>query len=430
VALNVFLIITDALRHDHCGYASGTGMSLTPNLDEFASDAIVFENTFAAGPMTSLAMPAMLTSRYPSHLRRFESVNYGATIEGHATLIEALRESGYDTAGIHSNPFLSRMFGYDRGLNYFYDDTYLCRLRLPRHMKLMLNLIWGTVCARPAMTARQTNRRVLKWLNTCSKPFFMWAQYMDAHGPCFLSERPAYLERRKMFALWRKAVITPDMITSEELNIMKQAYRYQVSYLDEQLGKLLSGLREKGVLDNSILILTSDHGESFGERGKYAHQELPHDELLRVPTMVMHPDYSGERVKDVNTHLDLLPSVLSDAGISRDEDWDGRPLVNWKDSGREYVISEARVDPYWHGCCRTLDWKLVWNEKTNALKLYNVREDPEELVDVSEQHPDVLAKYRGILEAHKNSKDDGNMSVPDDELLQDRLKLLGYLATD
>src|SRR3990172_3109307 len=133
---NVILLRVVSLRAD-CVEAG-----LTPSLARFACEAVVFSSAFSQGPYTNMSMPSLFTGRYPSQLAPIEVHGvYGVSVRGAPTLATLLAAAGSHTLGFHSNPFLSRVFGFDRGFAEFHDDLLLDGARLPARWKLLLNRV-------------------------------------------------------------------------------------------------------------------------------------------------------------------------------------------------------------------------------------------------------------------------------------------------
>ncbi|WP_144905932.1 sulfatase [Halobellus captivus] len=327
---NVILLSADALRADHLscyGYFRAT----SPVLDELAGESIRFANAYSASSHTREAVPALLTGEYPDVA--IDS-KYRLASE---TLAETLSDKGYATAGFHSNPFVSRAYGFDRGFDHFDDDLHLGQHKLIALAQRALDKLRNRHYAR----AEEINERSLSWVDSLDEeqPFFLWNHYMDTHGPY---EPPGEfstlysdtgLSGRDAQSLYQRAISAPESISEDERQLLVDLYDAEIRYNDAKIGEFLGALRERELLAESLLIVTADHGDAFGEHGYYEHPRYLHDEITHVPLFVRPP--GGEREVeegDVST-LDVAATV-GDVG-------DGVSLLDPIDGDRR-VFSQAR----------------------------------------------------------------------------------------
>ena len=305
---NIILLTIDALRADHVSWA-GYERETTPLLDEFCEDALVFENAYSASSHTREAIPALLTGEHPT-----EAVDDGFT-QGTATLPMRLPDA-YATAAFHSNPYVSRAYGYGEGFDQFYDDLHLGQNRVLALLQRALNKF---VLRRGAYHTRadEINERSLSWLATQERPFFLWNHYMDVHGPYNPPEG---------YAEWSSEAISNTTAqhlydrlsggTPSESDVKRSIDLYdgEIRYVDTQIRQFLEALNDRGLLEESIIIISSDHGDLFGEYGQYAHPRYVYPELTHVPLVVSGPDVNPERVAAPVSTLDIVPTVLDAAG--------------------------------------------------------------------------------------------------------------------
>lgn len=308
---NVILLTIDALRADHCSW-HGYKRDITPNLGEFASDNICFLNAQSVSSHTREAIPGFLTGRYPD-----ECVDPGYTLASE-TIASRLSEYGYQTAGIHSNPYASRAYGFDPDFDYFDDD-----LRLGQHKILALaQRAFDRLRNRHYASAEQINTRVIEWIETTNEPFFLWAHYMDPHGPYCPSKE--YQQRyrsctvstkRAQRMYYRAAVKDSNSITADERQEMLDLYDAEIEKTDTAVSRLLKQLNTASVLTDSLIIISSDHGDGFGEHGYYGHPRQLHDCLLHVPLVISTPAGDQQSIESPVSTLDIAPTILDAAHV-------------------------------------------------------------------------------------------------------------------
>ncbi len=427
---NVILLTVDSLRAD-CVEAG-----LTPSLARCAGEAVVFASAFSQGPYTNMSMPSLFTGRYPSQLAPIEVQGiYGVSVRGVPTLATLLADAGYHTLGFHSNPFLSRVFGFDRGFAEFYDDLLLDGARLPARWKLLLNRVRRLGRATPFLPAAALNRLVVAGLETARAPFFLWVHYMDPHGP-YAAGGWGPFGKLRAERLWRKATRRPGEISGEEHDQLWAGYRRRIAGLDQHLGALFAEFTRRRLWEKSLVVVTADHGDEFGEHGGYTHTHKLYDELIHVPLVVRAPGTAPRRVEEVVELAQIVPTVLEEAGAP---DPGGlaaeslRPLLAGGDAGGASgaSLSEAELIPNYIGCLREKEWKFIGEERPGREALYELGADPGERRNVLAAHPRVadrlrekwFERRRGGVRAARAQK----LSAEDEALVEARLRDLGYL---
>lgn len=319
---NVILLSVDALRADHLS-RHGYRRETTPNLDELADGNPWFVAAYSVSSHTREAIPGLLTGRYPD-----EAVGHDYRLTGDPISTTA-REVGKATAAFHSNPYVSRAYGYDRGFDRFDDD-----LRLGSHKLVALaQRAFDKLRNRHYARASQINDRSLTWLDSLAdeESFFLWNHYMDPHGPYVpVSEyRGLYAGHwpgdRRVQRLYKQAIGDPDTITEEERDLLIDLYDAEIRYTDAQIGAFLDALDRRGLLDETAVFVTADHGDAFGEHGYYEHPRYLHDELVHVPLVVRLPDSEAARIETPVSTLDVVPTVLELFG--QEAELPGRSLL-------------------------------------------------------------------------------------------------------
>ena len=437
---NVLLIVIDALRLD-CA-----GPELMPNLNAIADQSVRFSQAIAQGSSTPPSMTSMLTSTYP--------LDYGGhwyLADSRKTIAEVLKESGYSTAAIHSNPKLSRIRNFDKGFDWF-DENLLpdCLSRLVDHLSAdMLHLgnrIFKLLRAKPYVNAKELNHKLVGWIGRSTRPFFLWAHYMDVHGPYLPHRGSPYLGKLRAWPLYRRCVRFPASITRDEKQELKRNYEAEARYADEQLGGFIGKLKRQGLWEDTLVIITADHGEEFGEHGEFTHGNKPYEELIRVPLVVKPPsafDFAPGSVVSTPVRLmDLFPTVLDIVGIDPQESLrkriEGKSLVPFLHGDGckpyEYVITEKdmRSSGRLLFSFRTEEWKFIFDGATKGRELYRLSDDPNEMQNVVEAFPDVAGTFEGLLRQRlaQIATRSKNVIIPEiveSREVDDRLRALGYL---
>ena len=272
---NVILFTIDTLRRDVFGCYGGDA-GLTPFLDSLGPKTTVFTQAHSIAPFTQASFPGLLTSSYPFDFPKSQKLATGRTL-----ISEALKANSVTTAAYHSNPYLSGFFGWKRGWDSFYDS-------MEDEVDDMSPYIKGDVL----------NRKVGHWLESRGgkqedQPFFLWVHYMDVHEP-YVPER-RYLEevdpridlsREQMFRLFQEVILKRDASNPETVELLHQLYRAHVVEVDGYAAELFQVFEDHGVLDSSTVIVTTDHGDEFGEHGGLSHDELPGNEVEGYPARI------------------------------------------------------------------------------------------------------------------------------------------------
>lgn len=362
-ARNIVLITMDTVRADHLS-TYGYGRNTTPNLTAFAAGATLYRHTVAVSNMTLATHASMFTGLYSGvHGAHYDPPAYPSgrpLARGIPTIAGMLAERGYITLAVAANyAYLSPFFGLDRGFQ-IYDarepvrmiDPDL-RLFLRNGVRHLVGLGWSSAeFDRKARSAEEVDRGAIQLLRESRSrqaPFLLFLNYMDAHWPYL---PPAPFDR--MFpgklrdftdasyeGLERDLILSKRDVTSREREHLISQYDGGIAYLDSQFGRLMGSLKELGLYDDSLIIVTADHGENLGDRELLDHGvALYHDEV-NVPLIVKYPDENaGRTVDDLVSQIDLAPTILEAAGIPRPTAFAGQSLTQPVDSDR-YLYSEA-----------------------------------------------------------------------------------------
>jgi arylsulfatase A-like enzyme len=414
---NLVLISIDTLRADHVGL-HGYRRDTTPRLDAFARRSVWFERAVAQASSTAPSHGALLTSRYPSSYG--EPPWPGGPPDWVDTLAEVLQRHGFATWGFVDGGYMRRVFGFAQGFDHFEDE----RVKIKRML--------GKVGA---------------WLDS-HRPerFFLLVHCYDVHTPynppppydrMFVD--PAYAgtfrPNAAQFAAAEKGRLP---FGPEDRAFAIGRYDGGIRYTDDQIGGFLDDLDRRGLLESSVVVITSDHGEEFGEHGRYGHWQLYYHANLHVPLIIHAPGLAPRAVGEVVELVDVVPTVLELLRLPPLEGAMGRSLVPLLDGtatgpeGERFAFAESVI---WADGWRTVvgrDHQLLFHPKTGATRLYDLRDDPAQHRDVAPQNPDVVTRLRAVLrerEANAERRNTGpRTEAPKlDDRTRRQLEALGYV---
>ncbi len=365
---NVILIRLDTVRADHLsiyGYSRDT----TPFLKELAKEAVVFENSFSTGDFTLSSHASMFTGTYPIQHGARPDPDHFATMPlsyDAVTLTEILAKAGWRTLGVAANcVLLDPRFGIAQGFEHF-DSRYRAldfpkvppwSLRSRLHVFLHdllppheFDLVFRDASALNRAAFAQLDKRDL------GRPFFMFVNYMDAHAP--------YRPPAPFDTLYDAGAKPMDMTVHREQRADLYSGKLQlaaaerdgymalydggIGYLDSQLRLFFEHLKQLGLYDDALIIITSDHGEAFGEHGTLEHGMSAYQEQVRVPLLIKRPGaHDGQRISALASGIDILPTVLAEVGLEPIKDLPGRALFG-ADSSVDRVIFSEHYPTLWH----------------------------------------------------------------------------------
>lgn len=435
----VLLISLDTLRADAVGAIGGRQPSLTPALDAFAADSVVFTGATAPMAFTLPSHMSMLTGLHPVvHGVSTEKDRLGPGIE---TLAGWLAAAGFRTVGRVTNDWLKGDFGFARGF-----DSYV---------RIRHDLTY----------ADRVNAAALETLDQAGddRPLFLFLHYMDPHSD-FTSRRnllpyyapPEYLgdlvegpgdrrfcdaEERCATAWLQQADREARAVPETELAVVRGLYEAGLGALDAELGRLFDELRRRGIYDPALIVVTSDHGEEFREHGRFLHSQT-YAESLHVPLLVKLPggQRAGSRSDGLADLLDLSPTLLELLGLPLPEKLQGISLVPalaGGDADRRQSVGEDKLVRSLYSLT-TERYKLLHDLEGGDDELYDLSRDPGELRNLVAEHPKLAQELRRRLRQtlRQYRRLAKQLATPDatagaDTLLTDeereRLKSLGYL---
>ena len=413
----MILVVIDTLRADHLS-SYGYSRLTSPHLDAFAAENLRFADARSQAACTSPSMSSLLTSRSPVTLLDQPRGHIGIP-EGMPSLPELLKKQDYWTIAISASPIVrespseANRFGeFGRGFDVFHEEC----------------LMEDAACV---------NRVALESLDVVTEPFFLYIHYMDVHGPYgppvdfdrpfskpinqpqFLREgRSEQIQRR-----WQKFG-TP--ILPEHIAHLRDLYDDEIAYLDEQLGILLETLETRELLEDSIVVIASDHGEAFGERGYLGHCRLPLFEAMISTPLVMQIPGTGASgvVEGTAQNLDIVPTVLDYLGLEFDglelEGRSLRPLIENQLPVNPYVFAIQGVEVAASDPRFTLTFRIQEGQD----RLFDRKQDPDHGEELTEGHEADRSRLRREAEAWLGTADG---LAEDARRLEDELRALGYL---
>jgi arylsulfatase A-like enzyme len=386
---NVILFTIDTLRRDVFSCYGGDG-GLTPFLDALTPKANLFTQAHSIAPFTQASFPGLLTSSYPFDFPKSQKLATGRTL-----ISEALKSKGITTTAFHSNPYLSGFFGWNRGWDRFYDS-------MQDDVDDMSPYIKGDVL----------NGKVERWLEGHVRgeeyrPFFLWVHYMDVHEPYVPEEQyltqvdPSIsLSKQEMFRLFQEVILKRDASDPKTVELLHQLYRAHVLEVDGYARELFGILERHRVLGDSTVIVTTDHGEEFGEHGGLSHDGKFYAELVHVPLLVVNPpEAAGTRCDTLISGLDIPPTVMNLFGLEPHGNFQGQPLYplsGYQESGcygeaigkLSHKVKETDRPAFYY---RQGAMKIMYRLEEDRWELYDLEADPAEQHNIIAESPGAKA---------------------------------------
>jgi arylsulfatase A-like enzyme len=435
---NLIFISIDTLRADHLSCYSYNKLT-THNIDALAQKGVRFAQAYTSIPITLPSHSSMMTGLYPS--------SHGAINNGHylmlnnLTLAEILKSNGFTTAAFISAFPLSAKFNFNQGFDYFNNDRRKWSLIVKIPLQSLSN-IWilrflvnfKIIDILPTRNATEVNKAVCTWLNKNSKnPFFIFIHFWDPHIP--------YVAPRK----YRKLSYHPNTNWLEFLKSYyprkeEYAYNSEIAYVDNEIGKLISFLKGFGLLENSIIVFISDHGEGLDEHNYKGHTDRVYEEQLHVPLFIIYPSLipEGKVIKQTVNIVNIMPTILDMLKIPAPTALDGSslmPLINEKATWNPIPIYATAWPteelPFYHlGAIIKDDWKLICHlQYKKGDQLYFLKDDPEELNNLAKKEKKIVSELKPLLLKWVRQIPKGayiKSKLEDKETIE-RLKALGYI---
>jgi arylsulfatase A-like enzyme/Tfp pilus assembly protein PilF len=399
--LNIILITIDTLRADRLS-CYGSDLVETPKLDAIASEGIRFTNTATTVPFTLPAHSSIMTGTYPPHHGVRENVGYSLGTDT-TTVAELLQQGGYATAGFVSAFVLDSRWGIGRGFDHYHDDFDPKTAETPNLASVQ----------RPG---EETIAAAIDWLDkSATSPFFVWIHLYEPHDP-YTPPEP-YLSQYD-----------------------GRPYDGEVAYTDALIGQLRQELESRQLLDSSLLIVTSDHGEGLGDHDEAFHGFFVYDTTIHVPLIIRtpFPEHAGRVVTRATSHVDLLPTMVEAAGLPVPDGTHGRSLLSLAlggDDDSERAIYSESFYPFLHygwaplRSLRSDRYKLIEAPRPELFDVVGDRSETHNLAGEQSHVLDEMSRRLQVLREEIESEAASSSSVAElDEAAIAQLQALGYLA--
>jgi arylsulfatase len=419
---NVLIILIDALRADRLG-VNGYPLPTTPEIDSLAQEGVNFTQAFSHSTWTKPSIATLFTSLYPEQhgldMVAVEAVGGLATdsLDGQfITLAERFHQAGYVTGAVINQVHLQEKFGFGQGFELF--------------------------IAQRGRVAPQLNQRMVRWFETLEsdRPFFAYLHYLDPHWPyrqrlkkdapdlgstAMDVEPPGSAER---IPRWRERVTK-----ESDWRALEARYDHEVAYVDRAVGSIVQDLRRLGRFEDTLVVITSDHGEAFLEHGELVHGLAPYDEVIHIPLVLRLPEPLRARTGNLDRPVglvDLGPTLYELAGLEPTGQEEGRSLASWIRGGR---LGDRPIFAQGDGwtAARSLEHKLMTGPKGEEL-FFALVSDP------GEQSPEAgpcsgpcdhlktrLTAFLEHMERSRYTGEGGQIRLDEDEI--EDLRALGYL---
>jgi hypothetical protein len=482
---NVVLIVVDTLRPDYLGcYGDNRGRS--PHIDSLAADGILFENAFSHTPITGPSHAAMFTARYPSETGVLNNGTQSLS-PCQPLLAEILQERGYHTGAAISLPPLTQRLGFDRGFT-FYSDTFGIDLMitadslLPRSLEILSNLqppfFWWTHFCDPhapynahGLVQRTAdlyvNGELLATLATSDSevhtfdldigpgPTTIRLQSADRFGlrrfnvkgkdgqdptlvPSDLPSTPVDSHTVEIGPGKSRQVSLvlglSDFITDHEE--LDERYSREVAFVDRHVGAMLDSLKARDWYNESLIILTSDHGEALGEHGFVGHIHTLYDSMLRIPLIIKPPRSlgapGGQRRSDLASLVDITPTILACLDIDLFPLARGRDLLARKAADIDALLfCETHAPQAFHTLygLRDSEYKIISTPDQKKYDFHDLVQDPQETQNVKAEEEHLARRWHQKLKKFREgltARAKGEADVEIDEETKRKLRALGY----
>lgn len=391
-ARSVLLVTLDTTRADALS-CYGARMGTTPEIDALAREGVLYERAFTTAPITLTAHASLLTGLYPPR-HGLRDNGLAALAPSARTLAEAAHEAGIQTAAFVGAIVLDESLGLDQGFDVY--DGPVARRSTSGHPT-----------ERPAPAVIDA---ALAWLadRDPTRPFFLWVHLYDAHHPY----EPRHAPAEGASALER--------------------YLAEVHETDAELGRLLARLRESGALEETLVCVTADHGEAFGEHQELTHGAFAWNTTLLVPLVLRFPGgwRAGERATELASLVDLAPTLAQALGVSLGADIDGRSLLAPRPEPGLYFESYSTFIAFaWSPLSGWIDDGGKYLHSSRP-EFFDLAADPDETRDLVHERGARLEPYRAAIAAVAGRPVLGTAAGVIDSALQEGIRGLGYAAFD
>lgn len=435
---NVLLISIDSLRPDHLG-CYGYERDTSPVMDSLAQDGILFKNTVST---TSWTLPAHISLFTSMDIMVHGVVGDGASLYKEiGTLAQVLKQSGYRTAAFCSSPYMNPAFGFNRGFDLYHNID----LDSPGFEDTIIPQAEERDAVHDDITSPRITELASEWLEkNGNNPFFLFLHMWDVHYD-YIPPEPY---DRKFDPDYTGDVDGRDFIHNPEINPEMDArdlehvialYDGEIAWVDHHLGLIIEKLKESGIFERTLIVITADHGDEFFEHGGKGHRSTLYDEVVKIPLIIHGPGVvkGGAEVLDQAGIIDVAPTILNLCGLEIPAWMQGGSLL----AGPEYKADRddgavlLELGPELKAL-RTNPYKLIFNLPHLQTIIFDLTRGPEETYQHLVTSPDKwneanlkfysrLGADRTLAKKYRGGKSGSPVSLSKEE--EARLKALGYL---
>lgn len=443
---NILLITVDTLRADHLSI-HGYKRIATPNMDRLASQGALFERAIAPSSWT---LPSLVSIQTGNDPRVHGQIANDSVLDGgFVTVAEVLKEKGYLTAAFLTNTYVLAKKGLNQGFDVYHHAEN--NENAPSLLGLSLYRFLLPIRAEP-QSAQEVTRRALRFLKRYrDRSFYMWIHYIDPHvpyGAWYVKHHPEY-DRDYQGSYGRVISIEQLMSLSvsrkipsdRDIRHWNACYDAEILYLDQSIGRLLDGLENLGLAENTIVVLTSDHGEEFWEHDYLCHGHTLYREVVHVPLIVRWPGQvtSGLRIPSTVSLLDIAPTLFDVSGIAAPDGYQGRSLMQalkGKALGMAPVHSHLDLEQRQKRSVHTDGEDLIQDRNAKTFELYDPVDDFAQRVNLSERFPDTVMGLADRMDRWQQEADRLKETLPVrntpgkievDSQMAEQLRALGYI---
>jgi arylsulfatase A-like enzyme len=373
-APNIIYIVVDTLRADHVG-CYGYFRDTTPNIDRLASDGMRFSKAISQAPWTTASISSFMSSRY---LRIMLTGERDSPPKNVVLMPEFLRDRGYLTAAVTSNPLAGKIRSLDRGYDYYSEYP---ELRNARGLQMRCPITAPEVLARTLDTIKRVKNR----------KFFLFVHFMDPHLPYVkhpgYNFYPSYKGRYSKDDAFGEIALPSG---ADDLKYVISLYDGEVAFTDHYIGRLLQELKKQKLYDDTLIVFLSDHGEEFNEHGATAHGTHLYDETISVPLIIKLPGQAAVHVvQGTFSLINLLPSITDYIKLDTSAlglQGTAVPLAGLRRVRETGIYSDTNFGPVQLESLRTETSKLIFNRATKDsrnVEFYDLKTDPGEKANIA-----------------------------------------------
>jgi len=397
--MNVLIILSDELRPDRIHYG-GNERIHTPNIDRLAREGAFFSNAFQEMPISGPSRCATITGRFP-HSTQMRA-NGWLLPPYEVTLAEAMQDAGFITGLFFGNFNVGPGTAFEQGFQWQYMVGREARPEPGRDTPLSLD----------EMLTPKITRLSLEWLaDNYDLPFLLWVDYVDPHPPFEAPEKynDMYLKNFKGSRELQRMNGYIENVPEDQRTLYLALYDAEVTFIDDYVGKILDKMEDYGILDNTLIILFSDHGEMQGENNLWGKGSCLYDPLTRFTLIMRYPSVipKGKWIDALVQNTDIMPTVLDIAGVPIPPMVQGKSILPLLTGGAEkihdFVISEFTSGQELKSI-RTMEWKYIYNHRgvnrttrVTGHELYNLKTDTGEEVNLIDKEPEEAERLKNML---------------------------------